>query len=307
MGVPQFRLALLHPRHWLIWLGIGFWALLAQLPFPLLIIMGTGLGRLVYRFNHKRRKIAARNIDLCFPDKSQSERDSILLQTFESLGIAGFETAIAWFWPRWRQRRLYTITGREYVEQAHAEKGGVLMVGMHLTTLDIGSAFMGQEFKIDGMYRQNRNPVYDWVQACGRQKYNPEGALIPSDNTRAMIKTLRNGGTIWYAPDQDHGIKGSVFVDFFGIPTATLTATATFAKLGKVAVVPFYQRRLPKGQGYELVYLPALKDFPSGNDKADAQVVSDFIESVVRQLPSQYLWIQKRFKTRPQGSASLYS
>lgn len=306
VGVPKFRAALLHPRHWLTWFGIIVWALLAQLPYRVSVFLGKHLGRVMLRFNHKRRKIAVRDIELCFPEKTPAEQQQLLRESFESLGIAGFEIAIAWFWPRWRRRKLYSLAGRDNVERAKAESGGVLLVGMHLTTLDIGSAFMGGEFRISAMYRKNRNPVYDWVQACKRQSYNPEGALIPSDNTRLMIKTLRSGGTIWYAPDQDHGAKGSVFVDFMGVQAAMLTATATFAKLGKAAVVPFYQKRLPDAKGYELVFLPALENFPSGDDVADAQIISDFVASVVRDIPEQYLWIQRRFKTRPEGQPSFY-
>ncbi len=306
MAAHRFELALLHPRYWLTWLGIGVWALLVQLPFPLLVLMGTGLGKLVYRFNHKRRKIAARDLEICYPEKTMLEREQILKKSFESIGIAAFETAIAWFWPSWRLRRLYTVEGREHVERAHAENNSVLMLGTHLTTLDIGGAFMGLEFRMGGMYRTNRNAAYDWVQRWGRQSCRPDATFISSDNVRGLIKHLRQGGIFWYAPDQDHGAKGSVFVSYFNVPTAMITATATFARMGKAAVVPVYQQRLPGAKGYKLIYLPALESFPSGDDNADAQVISDFIERIVREQPEQYLWIQRRFKTRPKGVARLY-
>lgn len=304
--MKAFSLTLLHPRYWLTWLGIGIWAVIAQLPYPLLMLMGKGLGHILYRVNDKRRVIAICNLEVCFPDKSAVERHRILIESFESLGIAGFETAIAWFWPAWRLRRLYTVEGREHVEAALAKNSNMLMLGLHLTTIDIGGVFMGMEFRMGGMYKINKNAAYDWLQHWGRQSCRPDATFISSDNVRGLIKHLRQGEIFWYAPDQDKGVKGSGFVDFFGVKKSMLVATGTLAKLGRAVVVPVYTQRLSRGRGYRLVYLPALENFPSGDHLKDTQIVSDYVEHVIRQQPEQYMWVQKHFRTRPQGQPAVY-
>jgi len=306
MKSSGFSLALLHPRYWLTWLGVGFLAVIAQLPYSLLMLIGKGLGHVLYRVNAKRRAIAIRNLEICFPKKSACERHKILVESFESLGIAVFETAMAWFWPAWRLRRIYSVEGLEHVRAALDKNPNLLMLGLHLTTIDIGGVFMGMEFRMGGMYRINKNAAYDWVQRWGRQSCRPDATFIPSDNVRALVKHLRLGEIFWYAPDQDHGLKGSEFVSFFGVQRAMLAATSTLAKLGKAGVVPVYTQRLSGGRGYKLTYLPALENFPSGDSLKDTQQVSDYIEAVIKLQPSQYLWVQKHFKTRPEGQPALY-
>lgn len=295
---------LVHPKYWLTWLAMLFWALLVQLPYAWVIGIGAGLGTLAGRFNKKRRRFVQINIETAFPEKTALEREAMCAQVLSNVGMAIMETGIAWFWPKWRLRKLYTVEGADYVRDLQAQGQGVILLGSHLSTLDIGSAFMGQEFTYDGLYRKNGNAVYDAVQKWGRERYCP-GTAIERSNMRAMVKTLRNGNSIWYAPDQDFGAEGSVFVNHFGVRTAMVTATSKLAKMGKAKVVPFYQLRIKSsgwfGPKFKLTFLPPLQDFPGGDDVVDAQMQCDIVESIVRQAPEQYLWTQRRFKTRPVG------
>lgn len=296
---------LLAPRYWLSWLGCGAWGLLAQLPYRLQWWLARALAPLL-RLNRKRLGYARRNLALCFPELGESERERLLRENLVSTIMTVFETGIAWFWPKWRLRGLYRVRGLEHLEAARAEGQGALLLSMHLTTLDIGSALLGLEVNFDGMYRPHSNPVYDYLQRWGRERYSPGAMTIPRDSVRTMISRLRKKRFIWYAPDRDLGEKNSVFVPFFGVSAATVGATGKLAAMGRARVIPFTQRRLPGGRGYELVIHPPLEDYPCGDDYEDTRRVSEFMEREIRRCPEQYFWAQPRFRSRPEGEAPLY-
>ena len=255
MDRPSFRPAFLHPRYWPLWLGLGALWLVVQLPYPALLALGRGLGALMYRVVGSRRAIAARNLELCFPELSAAERTRLLKANFASTGIAFFEMAMSWWWPRARLAKLAHIEGLEHLRQAQAEGKGVILMAMHFTTLEIGAALLGQVQTIDGMYREHDNPVFDYVQRRGRERHNLDASAIEREDVRAMLKVLRAGRAIWYAPDQDYGAKQSLFVPLFGIPAATVTATTKFARLGKAQVIPFTQKRLEDGRMKHLAFI----------------------------------------------------
>jgi KDO2-lipid IV(A) lauroyltransferase len=306
MDRPRFRACFLHPRFWGLWLGLGLFWLIARLPYAWLLRLGRGLGALTYRLAGSRRRIARRNLELCFPELSAAERERLLKENFASMGIAFFEMAISWWWPRQRLARLAHIEGLEHLQRAQAEGRGVILMALHFTTLEIGAALLGQRQTIDGMYREHINPVFDYVQRRGRERHNADATAIERDDIRAMLKVLRAGRAIWYAPDQDYGRKQSLFVPLFGIPAATVTATTKFARLGKALVMPFVQSRLADGSGYRLTIYPPLEDFPGESEEADCLRINRWIEQAVRQHPEQYLWAHRRFKSRPNGEPSLY-
>lgn len=307
MAQPQqFSRALLHPRYWLIWFGFGGWWLFAQLPYGVQRRLGRALGWLTYHLAKRRRRIAERNIDWCFPELSAEERQRMVRGTIDSTAMAVFESGIAWFWPARRLRKLFTVTGLEHLQEAERQGQGVLLMAMHFTTLDIGAAMLCLEHSIDGVYRPHNNPVYDYVQRQGRERNNPGSRTIPRDEVRNIVKSLRAGRALWYAPDQDYGPKHSVFVPFFGVSAATITATAHLTRMGNAKVIPFVQTRLPNGRGYEVKVYPPLEGFPQGDDLADARQINAFIEERVREHPEQYMWVHRRFKTRPDGEASIY-
>jgi KDO2-lipid IV(A) lauroyltransferase len=304
MDRPVFRAYFLHPRFWLLWLGLGLLWLIAQLPYKVLLQLGRGLGALMYRLASSRRQIAARNLELCFPQMSAAERETLLKENFASTGITFFEMAIAWWWPAERLRRLGTIEGLEHLRQAEAEGQGVILMALHFTTLELGGALLSLQQNMYGMYRPHKNPVFDYVQRCGREQ-RLLGA-IERDDVRGMLKLLRAGGMVWYAPDQDYGAQRSVFVPLFGVPAATVTATSKFARLGRARVIPFMQTRAADGSGYKVVVYPPLADFPTESEEADCLRVNQWIEQAISVCPEQYLWAHRRFKTRPEGEPKLY-
>nr|WP_298147870.1 lipid A biosynthesis lauroyl acyltransferase [uncultured Pseudomonas sp.] len=304
MNRPEFKAAFLHPRYWPLWLGMGLLWLLAQLPYPLLMRMGRGLGAVMFRLAGSRRKIAARNLELCFPELAASERERLLRENFASTGMTFFEMAISWWWPAARLRKLGRIDGLEHIRQAEADGQGVLLMAMHFTTLEMGGGLLGMQQDMYGMYRPHKNPLFDYIQRRGREQRLL--GVVERDDVRGMLKLLRAGGVIWYAPDQDYGAQRSVFVPLFGIPAATVTATSKFARLGKARVIPFTQERLADGSGYRLTVHPPLADFPGESEEADCLRVNQWIERAIRQHPEQYLWAHRRFKTRPPGEAKLY-
>ncbi|MHA6494628.1 lipid A biosynthesis lauroyl acyltransferase [Pseudomonas borbori] len=304
MDRPVFQTAFLHPRYWLLWLGLGLLRLLSLLPYRVLMRLGRGLGWLMYRLARRRRKIAARNLQLCFPEMTALERKHLLRENFASTGMTFFEMAISWWWPAARLRKLGTVEGLEHLRQAEMEGQGVILMALHFTTLEMGGALLGQQQNMYGMYRPHKNPVFDYVQRCGREQ-RLLGA-IERDEVRGMLKLLRAGAAVWYAPDQDYGAQRSVFVPLFGVTAATVTATSKFARLGRARVIPFLQTRLADGSGYKVVVHPPLADFPGESEEADCLQVNQWIETAIRQQPEQYLWAHRRFKTRPPGEASVY-
>jgi len=307
MDHAVFTRALLHPRYWLLWLGLGLLWLVVQLPYPLLLGLGRILGKLMYWFMAERREVARVNLALCFPQMNELQREQLLRENFASNGIALFEMAMAWWWPKRRLAKLANIEGIEHLQNAAAKGQGVVLMSLHFTTLEIGAALLGQVVTIDGMYREHRNAAFDYVQRHGRERHNRDAKAVEREDVRSMMRSLRSGRAIWYAPDQDYGRKASVFVPLFGVEAATVTATSTFARLGKAQVVPFTQRRLPNAQGYQLIVHPPLQDFPGGDDTADALRINQWVEQAIAEQPEQYMWVHRRFKTRPEGVARPYA
>ena len=306
MERPRFRRYFLHPRFWPLWLGLGGLWLVVQLPYGALLRLGRWLGLGMYRGASERRRVAARNLELCFPQMPPVERKRLLKENFASTGIAFFEMAMSWWWPKARLAKLAHIEGLEHLQAAQRDGEGAILMALHFTTLEIGAALLGQRHTIDGMYREHRNALFDFVQRQGRERHNLDSLAVEREDVRGMIKLLRKGRAIWYAPDQDYGAKQSIFVPLFGIEAATVTATTHFARLGKARVIPFTQRRLEDGSGYRLVLHPPLEGFPGESEAADALRINQWVEQAVTECPEQYLWAHRRFKSRPAGAPKLY-
>ncbi|MEH6501360.1 MAG: lipid A biosynthesis lauroyl acyltransferase [Pseudoalteromonas distincta] len=307
MSSSVFSSSLTHPRYWPLWLGLGCLWLLVRLPYRVLLWLGRALGWGMYWAMPERRMIAQVNLQLCFPDWTEARRQEVLKANFASNGIALFEMAMAWWWPKARLAKLARIEGLEHLEQARAQGQGAVLMSLHFTTLELGAALLGQQATIDGMYREHRNAAFDFVQRHGRERHNADAVAIEREDVRAMFKSLRAGRAIWYAPDQDYGRKASVFVPLFGVQAATVTATSTFARLGKARVIPFTQTRLPNAQGYKLTVHPPLADFPGPDEVADALRINQWVEQAILAQPEQYMWVHRRFKTRPEGEERPYA
>ncbi|WP_279044507.1 Kdo(2)-lipid IV(A) acyltransferase [Cedecea davisae] len=304
-NLPQFSRALLHPRYWLTWLGIGFLYLLVQLPYPVLYRIGCGLGRLAKRLMKRRARIAYRNLELCFPQMSADEREKMVVENFESVGMGLIETGMAWFWPTKRINKWCHYEGVEIVKEIEKTGQGILLIGIHFLTLELGARIFGIKTPGIGVYRPNDNPLLDWLQTWGRMRSNK--SMIDRKDLKGMIRALKNGDIIWYAPDHDYGPRGSEFVPFFAVEqAATTTGTYTLAKLSGACTVPFVPRRLPKGKGYELTIIQPELNPPLESPAETARWMNKIVEKCILMAPEQYMWLHRRFKTRPEGMPDRY-
>jgi KDO2-lipid IV(A) lauroyltransferase len=293
----------LGPRTWPTWLGIGVMALLARLPWPLQRGLGRALGGVLRPLLGERRRIAARNLALCFPALDDAARASLLRQHFAELGIGLFEFARAWWGSVAPLRRGLQVDGLEHVEAARAGGRGVIVISGHFTTLEICGRLLCDHVPLAGMYRPHAQAAMEWAVKHGRLRY--AAAMFGRDELRPALRHLKQGGLLWFAPDQDTRRGDSVFVPFFGRPASSLTSTHQLARLSGAAVLAFAHVRRPDG-GYTLRLSPAFADFPSEDAVADTSRVMAAIEGMVRAAPAQYLWIHRRFKRQPNGGEDLY-
>jgi Kdo2-lipid IVA lauroyltransferase/acyltransferase len=295
---------LISPRQWPVWAGLGVLRLVVALPLRVQVAIGNLLGSAYYRLSGRRRHIASTNLQLCFPELGPEERKRLVRHVFKSTGIGVVETAMAYFKPLEPLRPRVRVEGLEHLTSAQARGRGVILVGAHFVSLDLAGGLLSLFADIDVMYRRGKNPVAEYVMRRGREQYY--GAVIERSDTRTILRRLRENRTIWYAADQDYGRKHSVFAPFFGQQAATITATSRLARFNQSPALFISQFRDARTLTWSLHISPILDDFPSGDDVADATRINALIEQEIRRHPEQYLWIHRRFKTRPPGEPRPY-
>ncbi len=303
---PRFQLRLLGPLHWPAWLGLGLLWSLSRLPYRTLMRTGRGLGWLVARIPGSRRRTAARNLELCFPHLDRHEHAALLEQSLRDVGLMLVEFALAWMGSGKAIARVpVTIEGLEHVAAATARGQGVLLTGAHFSHLELAGRLLIERGGVElaGMYREHGDAAFEW--AIRRKRLHYAASMFTKNEVRACVRYMKAGGRIWYAPDQDMRGKDTAFVPFFGISASTLTATHHLARLSGACVIPFFHRRLADG-GYALRLEAPLADFPGKDVITDTTRINAMIERMAREAPSQYLWIHRRFKSRPPGEAPLY-
>lgn len=300
-----FRKSFLHPRYWLTWFGLGVLFLLVQLPYPVLYRLGNWLGRTSMRFLKRRVSITRRNLELCFPNLDEAQIERRILSNFESLGMGLLEMGMAWFWSDARVKRWFDVSGLNHLKMAQQNKKGVLVIGVHFMSLELGGRAMGICQPMMAMYRPHNNKAMEFVQTWGRMRSNK--AMLDRKDLRGMVHALKKGEAVWFAPDQDYGPRGSVFAPLFAVDqAATTSGTYMLARLAKPALVTVVLVRKDKGKGYDLVIQPALQDYPIDDEMAAAAYMNRVVEKEIMRAPDQYLWLHRRFKTRPTGAPSLY-
>jgi Kdo2-lipid IVA lauroyltransferase/acyltransferase len=283
----------LQPKYWPTWLGIGFLRLFEPLPLRLLYLLGRGVGAVFFLFPTPFKRTARRNIELCLPELDAAARERILKEHFRGLGIALFETAVSWWSSNERIRHATMLEGLEHLETARRAGRGALLLSAHFNTIEIGCRALAARLPLNVMYRPTKNEVVgEFVQS--RRAVQTKRA-IPRDDVRTLIKALKDGDVVWYAPDQSFRKKGAQMVTLFGIPAATNTATSRIAGMTGAMVMPYFFERLPGG-GYRGVIHPPLENFPTDDPVADTERFNRLIEAEVRRMPDQYLWIHRRFK-----------
>lgn len=307
--LQHFPVHLVHPRYWGAWLAFGLLWSLGQLPWSLQLLLGRGLGLLAWRFARTRRHFVRTNMRLAFPELSPEAQQAMAQRCVQEAGIGLMESAGALWGRADRYDALAHYEGFEHLQTALAGGKGVLLVGMHMHCLDIAGRLLTRELARGDLaasviFQSNPNAV--WAAAMNRARGSFFQRLIDRSDLRGLLRALKNNEIIWYAPDQDFGRKQAVFAPFFGVPTATITATARLAKLSGAAVVGISYRRLPDNQGYCVRIHPPFAAYPSGDDLQDATTINAFIEAAVREAPEQYMWVHRRFKTRPEGDEHLY-
>ena len=282
---------------------IGVAALAARLPWTMQRALGRGIGRMLRVLLPARARVARRNLELCFPELDDAARKRLYADSFESLGIALFEFGRAWWGSVAPMRGNVRVEGLEHLEAARAGGRGVIVVSGHFTTLEIAARLMCDHAPLAGMYRPHEDPAMEWAVKRGRLRYAQ--AMFTREELRPALRHLKQGGLLWFAPDQDTRRGDSVFVPFFGHAAWSLTSTHQLAKLSGAAVIAFSHVRRADG-GYTLRLSPPFADFPSADASADTARVIGAIEAMVREAPGQYLWIHKRFKRQPDGRGKLY-
>ncbi len=299
-----FKNQFLHPKYWLTWFGLAFLWLLVQFPYPVIRAMGFHAGKLARPFLKRREAIARKNIALCFPQHTADDLERLVTENFKSLGMALLETGMAWFWSDRRVRKYFDVEGLNNLHMAAAQKRGVMVVGVHFMSLELGGRIMGLCQPMMATYRPHNNPMMEWVQTKGRMRSNK--AMIDRRNLKGMVSALRKGESVWFAPDQDYGIKGSSFAPFFAVKdVATTNGTFVLSRLSRSALLTVTMVRRADNSGYRLFISPEINNYPT-NEAEAAAFTNRIIEQEILRAPEQYLWVHRRFKTRPAGEASLY-
>jgi len=284
--------------------ALGLVWLLRLLPLAVLAPLGRGVGLLLYLLGRERREVVLTNLRLCFPHWSEADRDRIARAHFQVFGRSVLEHGILWWSSKERVQRLVRIEGIEHW-QAVAHRP-VIWFAPHFVGLDMGGARIITEWRGVSVYSHQKDPLFDRILLHGRTRFVTPVLFSRQDGIRSIVKAMRKGLPFYYLPDMDFGGRDSIFVPFFGVPAATVTGLSRIARLSGAVVVPAVTRQLPGAAGYTLTFYPAWRDFPTGDIERDTRRMNAFIEERVLEMPEQYFWLHKRFKTRPPGEPGFY-
>ncbi len=280
--------------------------LLHFLPLAVLAPLGRGLGRLLWWLARRRRHIALRNLELCFPQLPQAEREALAREHFAMVGRSLLERGLLWFASAERLQRLIRIKGN--IRLAEQTPGAMMWLLPHFVGLEwVGPALMlNQKRPGVDVYQPQSNPRLDAQILAGRARFGTTAFVDRHDGIRPVLRLIKQGYAFLNAPDLDHGEKDSAFVPFFGVPACTLLAPARMAASQGMVVQALVVTMLPGGQGYEVEACEPIPGYPSGDPLVDARTLNTWLEERVRRHPAQYFWVHKRFKTRPPGEGGVY-
>lgn len=285
-------------------LGLMLVWLLHFLPLRLLAAIGNIFGMALYWLGHERRRVARINLRLCFPGMADDEREKLVRRHFRVFGRSLLERGILWWSRAERIKRLVRIEGWENLAP-HLGKPLILMVP-HFVGLDTGWTRLTLEHQMASIYSKQKNPVFNQALLRGRLRFGMPRLLSRQEGIRPIVKAVRDGLPLYYLPDMDYGPRDALFVPFFGVATATITGLARLANMTDARVVPCIVRQLSGGRGYAIRFYPAWENYPGADVEADTKRMNAFIEERVREMPEQYFWLHKRFKTRPPGEPGIY-
>jgi len=293
------------PSTWPTWLGLGLLRIVCWLPHSVAMACGRVLGRFAHAVSAERRAIVRRNIELCFPEFTIEQRNDLAREHFLALGMSMIEMGLG----RWASDEhllsMTTLEGVNHVLDAVNDGKGVILLSAHFTTLEISGRVVTLNVPpYDAVYRKNRKEFMTELLRTGRER--SAANTIEKRDIKKMVRSLRDGRIVWYAPDQSYNRKGSEVIKFFGVPSMHTTATSTLARLGNAVVVPYFPRRLENGR-YQLTMLPPIEDFPSDDPVADSEKYVKILEERIRLCPEQYFWVHRKFKTLPEPFPDYYA
>lgn len=279
---------------------------LAFLPHATLCRLARFFGFLCYWLVVPRRKIGERNLQLCFPEKTAAERNQILREHFYHMALLVLEYGRYWYADASSLKNAVRYHDKDILDKALANNEKVILLYPHFTAFEAAVYALNQDVPLTSVYSHQKNAELDEQILCGRHRYNNVFLIGRTEGLRAIIKQIRHHhAPFLYLPDQDFGAKDSIFVDFMGVPAATITGLSRIAKMTDAKIIPAIPTRQADGT-VDLRFYPAWDNFPSEDIAADTQRMNDFIADRIREQPAQYYWLHKRFKTRPAGEASVY-
>jgi len=283
------------------WLGVFVLWMVHFLPVRWIGALGAGLGSVLYRFG--RGRVTRINLALCFPEMPEHERVAMARRHFRLLGRNALELSLL-VWGS--EEQLMQLVRIENMELLHAERGKPLIVfAPHFIGLNMGGVRVAHELPRSGsICSRQKNPVLDRIFWRARMRFGEPVLVSRQEGLRGAIRILRSGKAFYFLPDMDFGRRDAIFTPFFGVPAATITALPRLARLGRAAVMPIVTRQ--EGDGYVARIYPKWEDYPTGDIEADVRRMNAFIEERIREMPAQYFWAHKRFKTRPPGEPSPY-
>ena len=300
---PLYRY--LSPATWPTWIGMGLLRVVCWLPHGAALAVGRLLGKLAHAVGGKRRAIVRRNIELCFPDQNSRQHEQLTRRHFDALGMSMIEMGLGRWASDEQLTSITTIEGVNHVLDAINAGKGVILLSAHFTTLEVSGRVLKLNIPpFDAVYRKSRDEFTTEMLRSGRER--SAATTIEKRDIKKMVRSLREGRIVWYAPDQSYNRKGSEIIKFFGVPCMHTTATSTLARLGDAVTIPYFPSRSADGR-YHLAILPPFEDFPSGDPVADTNRYVDVLEQHILKHPEQYFWVHRKFKNLPDGYPDYYA
>ncbi|GAB5604324.1 LpxL/LpxP family acyltransferase [Sideroxyarcus sp. TK5] len=284
--------------------GVFILWLIHFLPFRVIVAIGNTLGMLVFLLAGERRRVGDINLKLCFPAMDAAARKRLLRAHFMMFFRGLVERCILWWSSAARINSLIRVEGIEHFEAVKGEP--MILLTPHFVGMDAGGQWVAQQVDTVCMYANQKSAYLTELLLQKRARFRNQRLYSRQQGLRPILKGMRDNLPFIYPPDQDQGVKDGAFIPFFGVPAATMTSLPRIAQMTGAKVVPSITRVLPGGEGYVLTFYPAWENYPSGDDVADARRMNEFIEQRVLEMPEQYFWLHKRFKTRPEGEARFY-
>jgi len=295
------------PRYWPSWLGFLSARAISVLPLPVVAMIGAAIGEFLFLAFPSKRRITLRNITACFPELNNRQARRLARRNYRGMSQAIFDTAISWWSSDRRLARLTRYRNREIYEEALAGGRPVILLMGHFIVMEVGGLALSMERPLIDIYKAPKNPVAHLLAVHGLNRSGFATLVEQNEGLKPVIRAMRKGEPLCYLPDQDAGKRNSVFVPFFGIQASTLNLLGKLARSTNAVVIPCFARQLPCGKGYEVIFKNRLENFPTGDDVQDTALMSQVIEEAVREMPDQYLWVHRRFYSRPAGEPDFYN